>query len=199
MTGKVWLQRAFPFVLPPVLWIQQPKRHQCWYHLHTWLCTQSWAKQPFRGALGRPTDPTVWTHVGVSQKDPVHSTQERQGGPITWAIIGSVGNVCGTHHCQGEWRVFFQLTHIHTCGARAYLYTSLYPLPIPCWCLETFSFGYWILSKPNPNRSEERKKLTKLSCTSVKLNVNIFFSRIFLSGLQVLVQKAEAIQKHSLN
>lgn len=52
--------------------------------------------------------------------------------------------------------VFFQLTHIHTCGARAYLYTSLYPLPVPCWCLETF--GYWILSKPNPNRSEERKK-----------------------------------------
>lgn len=56
-------------------------------------------------------------------------------------------------------KCFFQLTHIYTCGAGAYLYTfSLYLLPIPCWCLETFSFGYWFLSKPNPNRSEERKK-----------------------------------------
>lgn len=194
MTGKVWLQRAFPFVLPPVLWTTSmlvPSPHLA---VHSEL-SQTAFQRSFR--------PTYWPN-GLNTRRCVTEGPR----PLNTRTPGRSNYLSHNWKCwkclwhtslPGRVTCFFQLTHIHTCGARAYLYTSLYPLPIPCWCLETFSFGYWILSKPNPNRSEERKKLTKLSCTSVKLNVNIFFSRIFLSGLQVLVQKAEAIQKHSLN
>lgn len=67
-------------------------------HLRTPLCPQGWAEQPFTLA-GRlthpPNDVAMWTHVSVSQKEAFHLTQDRQRGPITLAVIGSVGNVGG--------------------------------------------------------------------------------------------------------
>lgn len=158
MTAKAFdLLRSFPLVFPPVVWIQQPKRHQCNYHLHTWLCT---FQRSFR--------PTYWPN-GLNTRQCV----TERPCPLNTRTPGRSNYLSHIWKCWWWWWwwwvahvtaresdiCFFQLTHsIHTCGARAYLYTSLYPLPIPCWCWETFSFGYWILSKPNPNMSEERKK-----------------------------------------
>lgn len=81
--------------------------------------------------------------------------------------------VVSTHHCQGEWHVWFFFSwHIYTHVERESLFIYLFIAPpiIPCWCLATSSFGYWIRSKPNP-----KKKCTKLSCSSVKHTGNMFF------------------------
>lgn len=62
-------------------------------HLYTPPCPQSWAEQPFRWAV-RITHPP--THrCGCAQKDNSHLTQNPHRGPITCAVIGSLGNVGG--------------------------------------------------------------------------------------------------------
>lgn len=115
-------------------------------HLYTSPCPQSWAEQPFRWAVRMTHPPTH--RCGCAQKDIFHLTQNPHRGPITCAVIGSLGNVGGGS--QKSLPFFFSIWHLYTQQVELELFLYTRKANIPCWCLETVLFGH-------PNRSEDRK------------------------------------------